>query len=45
MSVNFQGNPKYVIVQPALVIDRTAIAGPPLPSWTSGGLIRLHLSR
>jgi Flp pilus assembly protein TadG len=45
MSVNFQGNPKYVIVQPALVIDRTAIAGSPLPSWTSGGLIRLHLSR
>jgi Flp pilus assembly protein TadG len=45
MSVNFQGNPKYVIIQPALVIDRTAIAGSPLPSWTSGGLIRLHLTR
>jgi hypothetical protein len=44
MSVNFQGNPKYVIVQPALVIDRTAIAGSPQP-WTSGGLIRLHLTR
>jgi Flp pilus assembly protein TadG len=45
MSVNFQGNPKYVIVQPALVNDRTAIAGSPLPSWTSGGLVRLHLTR
>jgi Flp pilus assembly protein TadG len=44
MSVSFQGNPKYVIVQPALVIDRTAIAGSPQP-WTSGGLIRLHLTR
>jgi Flp pilus assembly protein TadG len=44
MSVNFQGNPKYVIIQPALVNDRTAIAGSPLP-WTSGGVIRLHLTR
>ncbi len=45
LDVCFQGNPKYVIIQPALVKDPTAIAGSPQPSWTSGGLIRLHLSR
>ncbi len=44
MSVNFQGNPKYVIVQPALVTDSTAIVGTPQSSWTSGGLLVLHLS-
>ncbi|MFO0841672.1 MAG: Tad domain-containing protein [Gemmataceae bacterium] len=44
VSVNFQGNPKYVIVQPALITDPTAIPGPPQGSWTSGGLIQLHLS-
>jgi Flp pilus assembly protein TadG len=45
MASNFQGNPKYVIVQPALVNDPTAIPGPPQPSWTPGGLIRIHLAR
>lgn len=45
MSVNFQGNPKYVIVQPALVTDSTAVRGAAQSSWTSGGLIGLSLSR
>lgn len=45
MSVNFQGNPKYVVVQPALITDPTAIPGTPQPSWKSGGLVVLHLSR
>ncbi len=45
LAVNFQGNPKYVIVQPALVNDRTAIPDKPLTTWTSGGLIRIHLTR
>ena len=44
LSVNFQGNPKYVIIQPALLNDQTAIAGTAQP-WTSGGLISLQLSR
>jgi Flp pilus assembly protein TadG len=44
LDVNFSGTPKYVIVQPALVNDANAIAGESQP-WTSGGLIRLHLSR
>lgn len=45
MAVNFQGNPKYVIIQPALVKDACAIAGAAQPSWTYGGLIKIHLSR
>ena len=45
LSVNFQGNPKYVIVQPALQNDPSAIPGTPLTSWTSGGLVRVHLAR
>jgi len=45
MSVNFQGNPKYVVIQPALINDPTAIPGTPLTSWTQGGLIVLHLTR
>jgi hypothetical protein len=45
LSVNFQGNPKYVVIQPALLNDQTAIPGPPSNSWTSGGLISLHLVR
>lgn len=43
MAVNFQGNPKYVVVQPALVNDPTAIRGTPQSSWSQGGLIVLHL--
>jgi Flp pilus assembly protein TadG len=45
LSVNFQGNPKYVIVQPCLLNDPTAIAGSSMTSWQSGGLIRVHLVR
>ena len=44
LAVNFQGNPKYVIIQPCLLNDRTAIAGT-AQSWTSGGLISLQLTR
>ncbi len=43
--VDFQGNPKYVVVQPALVDDSTAIAGEVQSSWTQGGVVRLFLSR
>lgn len=46
VAVNFQGNNKYVIVQPALSEDPAAIPNPGKPvSWTDGGLIFLHLSR
>jgi Flp pilus assembly protein TadG len=45
VAVNFQGNPKYVIVQPAYITDPTAIAGTPQGSWSAGGVIRLHLSQ
>ena len=45
MSVDFQGNPKYVIVQPALVTDPNAVRGAAQSSWTSGGVIGLFLSR
>jgi Flp pilus assembly protein TadG len=44
LSVNFQGNPKYVIIQPCLLNDQTAIAGSS-QSWTSGGLISVQLTR
>jgi Flp pilus assembly protein TadG len=44
LSVNFQGNPKYVIIQPAMVNDPTAIVGTAQP-WTTGGQIVLHLAR
>lgn len=45
LDVNFQGNPKYVIIQPALVRDPLATPGTPQSSWTQGGLVELHLSR
>ena len=44
LSVNFQGNPKYVIIQPALLDDATGIPGTS-QSWTSGGLISVELTR
>jgi Flp pilus assembly protein TadG len=43
--VDFSGNPKYVIVQPAYITDPTAVAGTPQGSWSAGGVIRLHLSQ
>jgi Flp pilus assembly protein TadG len=45
MASNFQGNPKYIVVQPALVIDPTAIASTPEATWSAGGLISIHLAR
>ena len=45
LDVSFKGNPKYVIVQPALVKDPTAIPGSLQADWTTGGLVRLHLTR
>ena len=45
MAVNFQGNPKYVVIQPALVKDPTMIAGTAQSAWTNGGLVRVHLAR
>lgn len=42
---NFQGNPKYVIIQPAFLNDSTAQAGAPMSSLTAGGAIRIHLAR
>jgi hypothetical protein len=46
VNVDFQGNPKYVIVQPALVHDSTIIADQnnPLP-FTSGGAVHLQLTK
>jgi hypothetical protein len=44
LSVNFQGNPKYVIIQPATLNDPTGIPGTP-QSWTLGGLMSLQLTR
>ena len=45
MEVSFQGNPKLVIIQPAMIDEPSAIAGAPQSDWTSGGVVRLHLSR
>jgi Flp pilus assembly protein TadG len=55
MASNFQGNPKYVVVQPARVTDPTATplvptsvppALPPTPpKWSEGGIVSLQLVR
>jgi Flp pilus assembly protein TadG len=45
MAVNFQGNPKYVIVQPALVNDASVITGSAQSSWTNGGVVKVRLTR
>jgi Flp pilus assembly protein TadG len=45
LAVNFQGNPKYVIVQPANVYDPTAIPGTAQSSWNAGGVIAIYLAR
>jgi Flp pilus assembly protein TadG len=44
LSVSFHGNNNYVIMQPAVVNDPTAIAGPP-QSWSQGGLLSLRLTQ
>lgn len=51
MAVDFKANPKILVVQPALIYDPTAIPQtdptqwPAGWSWTSGGVVRLRLSR
>jgi Flp pilus assembly protein TadG len=45
MDVNFQANPKYVVVQPVFRTDPSAILGAAQPSLTNGGVVRVHLAR
>ncbi|CAN5902683.1 hypothetical protein BH23PLA1_BH23PLA1_21500 [soil metagenome] len=47
VDVNFQGNPKYVIIQPAVVQDPTTILDweNRTDDWSTGGVVRLHLVR
>ncbi len=46
LAVSFQGNPKYVIVQPTLINDPMAIPSPtPASSWSQGGVVRIFLAR
>jgi hypothetical protein len=51
MAVSFQGNPKYVIIQPCLMNDPTGVPltnpsqWPSGYNWQWGGLIRTHLTR
>lgn len=44
LSVSFQGNPKYVIIQPCLINNATAMSGSS-QSWSAGGQIQVYLSR
>jgi Flp pilus assembly protein TadG len=45
MASNFSGNPKYVIVQPAILNDPTIIAGSAQSGWGGGGVLRIYLAR
>ena len=47
VAVNMTGNPKYVVVQPALSVDPSAIpnTGGVMNTWSQGGVVFLHLSR
>ena len=45
LSVNFKGIPKYVVVQPALTYDPSAIPGEVREDWSAGGMVRVHLTR
>ena len=45
LDVNSKGGDKYVIVQPAILRDPSAIPGDPNASWSQGGLIRLYLTQ
>jgi hypothetical protein len=51
LDVSFQGNPKYVIIQPCLVKDSTAIPITNSSQWPSGwkpewgGVVKTHLTR
>jgi Flp pilus assembly protein TadG len=44
LRVDLQGNPKYVIIQPCLINDPTAIPGSS-QSWSQGGKVGPYLSR
>jgi hypothetical protein len=44
MSVNFQGNPKYVIIQPAILNDPTGLGGTP-QDYSAGGLLSLRITQ
>jgi uncharacterized membrane protein len=43
LTVNFQGNPKYVIIQPCVMNDPTGIAGTP-QDYSAGGLLSLRIT-
>ncbi|MGC8641434.1 MAG: pilus assembly protein TadG-related protein [Isosphaeraceae bacterium] len=46
LSVCFQGNPKYVIIQPCLASGPTLMSShTPQQSWSAGGQIQVYLSR
>lgn len=45
VAVDFKGDPKFVIVQPALLQDATVIVGTVQDSWTKGGVVRLSLAQ
>jgi Flp pilus assembly protein TadG len=45
VNVDFKGNPKYVVVQPAYSFDPTIVKGEAKETWTEGGAIGLYLSR
>ena len=45
LASNFQGNPKYIIVQPAVVNDQTLVKGSVQDGWNQIGIFEVHLSR
>ncbi|MDB5350325.1 MAG: hypothetical protein JWN86_1572 [Planctomycetota bacterium] len=47
VAVNFQGSNKYVIAQPAIITDPTAVpaTGNLSTSWSNGGVVVVHLTR
>jgi Flp pilus assembly protein TadG len=45
VAVDFQGQNKYVYVQPAIIDDPGATGTTPAQTWTNGGFLRLHISR
>ncbi|MDE2507084.1 MAG: hypothetical protein KGM43_07735 [Planctomycetota bacterium] len=45
MASNFRGNPKYIIVQPAVVSDSTLVKGSVQSGWSQIGILEVHLTR
>jgi hypothetical protein len=45
LNTSFNGVHSSVTVQPSLVNDPTVVPGAVQPSWSAGGVVRLHLSR